>query len=142
MSDRCEPPEELRGVHGRHWCKDHMSRVLLCFWVVAPSGARWEGVISPEQAFAAGRRYLAPVTPPAEVDALRAEASEWCQKVQLFEDRIHKLSAELAAAREVEQCARDFVAWVTAPANEFTDPENMLVCGEWHGLCAAIKDTP
>lgn len=152
VSDRCEPPAHLRGVDGEHHIYYHpVGTIVRGNPVVARWGARYQGwwadhleLRGYDAAMVAsmGWRYLAPVVPPAEVDALRAEVSEWCQKVQLFEDRIHKLSAELAAAREVEQCARDFVAWVTAPANEFTDPENMLVCGEWHGLCAAIKDTP
>lgn len=84
MSDRCEPPEGLRGVHGWHWCKDHMARELLCFWVFAPSGARWDGGISPDKAFAAGWRYLAPVATPAEVNALRAELAAVREALDTF----------------------------------------------------------
>jgi len=96
MSDRCEPPEELRGVDGWHWVQnaDWPATVNRWVWDAHEGIGFWHPHISEHT------RYLAPVVPPAEVDALRAEASEWCQKAQLFEDRIHKLSAELATVRE------------------------------------------
>jgi hypothetical protein len=39
------------------------------------------------------------------------------------------------AAPDLEQRVREFIYWVTH--NEFTDPENMLVCAEWSNLCEA-----
>lgn len=96
MSARCEPPEELRGVDGWHWLHDDCP----VFWIADQGEWDWgNDEFRPPDDMPAGYRYLAPVTPHHEVDALRAEASEWCQKVQLCEDRIHKLRAELAAAR-------------------------------------------
>ena len=105
MSARCEPPEELRGVDGWHW----LTHPKWGEWPTRYSASCHAGVWPIWQcpdsnwttpaAHREGWRYLATVATPAEVDALRAEASEWCQKVQLCEDRIHKLRAELAAAR-------------------------------------------
>ena len=39
------------------------------------------------------------------------------------------------ASGEIAQRVREFIHWVTH--NEFTDPENMLVCAEWSNLCEA-----
>ena len=106
MSDRCEPPEELRGVDGWHWLHhpgwgEWPARYSApCHAGVWPIWQCPDSNWTTPAAHREGWRYLAPVTPPAEVDALRAEASEWCQKAQLFEDRITRLRAELAAARE------------------------------------------
>lgn len=41
-------------------------------------------------------------------------------------------------AIELERTARAFLFWVTH--NEFTDPENMLVCAEWSNLCGALGE--
>ena len=107
MNNRCEPPEELRGVDGWHW----LTHPKWGEWPTRYSASCHAGVWPIWQcpdsnwttpaAHREGWRYLATVATPAEVDALQAEASEWCQKAQLFEDRIHKLRAELAAAREL-----------------------------------------
>jgi len=81
MTDRCEPPEELRGVDGWHWvkcCDD--GKQFIARWSAAPhSGleplwARYGESATPAWAAAHwGWRYIAPVTPPAEAEALRAE---------------------------------------------------------------------
>ena len=111
MNNRCEPPEELRGVDGWHW----LTHPKWGEWPTRYSASCHAGVWPIWQcpdsnwttpaAHREGWRYLATVATPAEVDALQAEASEWCQKAQLFEDRIHKLRAELAAAREALRAA-------------------------------------
>lgn len=73
MSDRCEPPEELRGVDGWHWVQADADRLHPAKWSVHDewwdlihiSGSAWEiGQL--------GYRYVAPVATPAEVKALRA----------------------------------------------------------------------
>lgn len=108
MSDRCEPPEELRGVDGWHWVQEPVNTLVLARWHraespgVEPLWTSTHHVYSGTPRYAAREwnwRYVAPVMQPDEADVLRGEANEWCQKVQLFEDRIHKLRAELAAAR-------------------------------------------
>lgn len=120
---RCEPPEELRGVDGWHWVQHVRANTpALVQWqrhVRKPEiwGWTWlseDGWKTAEEFSTYGWRYLAPVATPAEVDALRA----------------------------IESTTRDFVAWTISPANGFTDPENMLVCAEWHNLRAALEDKP
>ena len=78
MSDRCEPPEEFRGQDGWHWVD--ADRPLICQWLCADEYQRdemWKmpsaNLYSPESAYRRGYRYLAPVTPPAEVERLRAD---------------------------------------------------------------------
>lgn len=81
---RCEPPEELRGVDGWHWVETPDGRHRFCHrWWKARGEWGWATL---DERSARASRYLAPVTHPAEVEALRAEISEWCQKAQLFED--------------------------------------------------------
>lgn len=106
MSDRCEPPEELRGVDGWHWVE--APAIQMCFvrrWWRARGQWCWADM---DERTLRSFRYLAPVATPAEVDALRAEASEWCQKAQLFEDRFHNLRAEISRLRfvlaDIEMC--------------------------------------
>lgn len=70
--ERCEPPEELRGVDGWHW--------------LMPSDGEpgdetpWEwcdGCWIATHPLPPGWRYLSPVATPAEVEALRAERNRW-----------------------------------------------------------------
>ena len=79
MSDRCEPPPELRGVDGWHWVQLSRSE--------EPTIARWKascawwnasglGTVSAESAGNFGYIYISPVATPAEVEALRAERDE------------------------------------------------------------------
>lgn len=160
MSDRCEPPEELRGVDGWHWVE--APAIQMCFvlrWWRARGQWCWADM---DERTLRSFRYLAPVATPAEVEALRArverleaacsktndevcqklgkvlnypwlmddqanfpgatevdgvcvgdhvaesiaaeaaaqidklrvEASEWCQSVQLLQDRVHRQKGE------------------------------------------------
>lgn len=68
MSDRCEPPEELRGVDGWHWLTEH-NPVL---WIADRQEWEWgeDDWVTPDAAYRYGYRYLAPVTTPAIVRAL------------------------------------------------------------------------
>lgn len=88
MSDapRCEPPEELRGVDGWHW--------LTLFGHTKPAPYLWQpdgpglwcGIekygCTATWAYERGHRYIAPVTPPAEVEALRARVAELAELVR------------------------------------------------------------
>jgi hypothetical protein len=80
MTARCEPPEELRGVDGYDLLADNRGEeeirkrrrsdhAGMYGW---NTGTGW---ISYDTATAIGWRYLAPVTPPAEVAALRSALS-------------------------------------------------------------------
>lgn len=78
MADRCEPPEGLRYLDGWHWV--FADRPVVCQWLPADDYTRTAGwkmpsanFYNPITAYNRGYRYLAPVTPPAEVAALRAE---------------------------------------------------------------------
>ena len=68
MSDRCEPPEHLRWVDGWHWLNDCPVR-----WRADQQEWEWneDEWVPPKVAYYAGYRYIAPVSTPAEVDALR-----------------------------------------------------------------------
>ena len=69
---RCEPPPELRGVDGWHWVQSTFGDPVIRRWLAGPHSA-WRHLSmpsTPELAYQAGYRYLAPVTPPATVAAL------------------------------------------------------------------------
>lgn len=78
MTDRCEPPEHLRGVDGWHWLErlsDGVKSVAEWgkddWW----SFPHFDG-LSPEYVARLGWRYLAPVTPPSTVAALEAKCAQ------------------------------------------------------------------
>lgn len=86
MSDRCEPPEHLRGVDGWHWVQPPVGNPHLARWHAAerldvePLWTSTHHVYSGTPRYAVrewGWRYVAPVTPPATVAAL-VEALEEC----------------------------------------------------------------
>jgi hypothetical protein len=103
MSERCEPPEGWRYRFGVHWIVRRVEgrgdlTPILMEWEIHGGVGEWR---YSEICAEAGWRYLSPVATPAEVAALRrerdearAEASEWCQKVQLFEDVAHRRKNE------------------------------------------------
>lgn len=89
MTDRCEPPAELRGVEGYHWLQHGDAKPAIHAWYpdrhttypkyYAPGN--WQiGVndLSAAQAHAWGWRYCHPVSPhdPAAVAALVTAAQE------------------------------------------------------------------
>ena len=73
--ERCEPPPELRDVDGWHWVKCGDDDPEVVRWQHDGGGIWCMGTGSPRPAYAysLGWRYLAPVSTPAEVDALRAD---------------------------------------------------------------------
>jgi hypothetical protein len=76
MSERCEPPPELRRVDGWHWLTRGEAKPFAEHWQPDRAGqdSEWGlGYFSPSAAHAAGYRYMAPVASPEEVAALRAE---------------------------------------------------------------------
>jgi len=95
MTDRCEPPEHLRGVDGWHWVRcGYDGRSFIARWSAAPhSGleplwARYGESATPVWAAAHWDwRYLAPVATPEEVEALRAERDEAWK----FQGEAHRL---------------------------------------------------
>jgi hypothetical protein len=99
VSEKCEPPEELRGMDGWHWCA--------LFGHTEPAPERWIAerqmwwdlgatYAAPSIAAAAGYRYLCPVLTPAEADALRAERDDWQQAAQVEADRVNAIRARVA----------------------------------------------
>ena len=81
MTDRCEPPEELRGVDGWHWVQLPFVAVPTPIaWMRNPDNQEREWRMPSSPAFVSGEsktaqtwRYLSPVLTPAEADALRAD---------------------------------------------------------------------
>lgn len=61
MTDRCEPPPELRDRAGWHWVRSPIGALILRFW--GQNWNRWFGEMSD------GWRYVAPVMTPDEVAA-------------------------------------------------------------------------
>ncbi len=66
MSEKCEPPEELRGVDGWHWVQWNNDAPECALWI---GGFSWEH----EDFGDRGWRYISPILTPTESDALRAE---------------------------------------------------------------------
>jgi hypothetical protein len=95
MSDRCEPPEHLRGVDGDHWlsCAD---TPITAYWYA--DVARWTirrlDRIDPEAM--PGWRYHSPVATPAEVEALRREAAKF--EASWFDAVAERVAAEADVA--------------------------------------------
>ena len=80
MSERCEPPPELRDRDGWHWVQGAYS-VGPMLWINFSVGF-WQtdgelDQLSPERAHHMGLVYLAPVTPPATVAALVEALEGW-----------------------------------------------------------------
>lgn len=80
MTEKCEPPPELRGVDGWHWVANSAGKEVPIRWNAGVSGWWDDPVpIGPEYAHRDGYRYLAPCPPPATVAAL-VEALEAAQE--------------------------------------------------------------
>lgn len=77
MTDRCEPPEELRGRDGWHWVKMPDDAEQCWEWDAEEKGW-WEpgGSMAMDLYVKGGWRYVAPVTPPAVVAALAEALAE------------------------------------------------------------------
>lgn len=83
MSERCEPPLELRGKDGWHWVDStRWVQPDILRWRLNSDNQEYEWLlssgafVSSESETANAWRYLAPVTPSATVAAL-VEALEW-----------------------------------------------------------------
>lgn len=151
MTDRCEPPPEWRDRDGWHELSVP-ERFHTVHWRWHGGARAWHDTrlgsrgmfIEPADAGHAGWRYIAPVIPHAEVEALRARVEYLGGECNSMNNDIGQLERDNAALRarvaELEKHGRAFVAWTNA--NGFTDPENMLVCAEWHNLCAALEPKP
>ena len=95
MTDRCEPPEELRGVDGWHWVQhESVETPTIATWEMSEwwpeTGGAWRigsHLYMPQPAHKQGWRYLAPVTPPAEVEALRATVAQLREALEQIADR-------------------------------------------------------
>lgn len=74
-TQRCEPPEHLRGVDGWHWVQWPEGPPQLLRWRYVPKMEAHGWTLNTHSttadgATSAGWRYLAPVTPPCTVAAL------------------------------------------------------------------------
>lgn len=85
MTGRCEPPEHLRGVDGWHWVQwpEGPPQVLQWRYIMKIGEYGWalrDYATTATGATKAGWRYIAPVSTPSEVAALRAERDDWRRK--------------------------------------------------------------
>lgn len=73
MSNRCEPPEELRGQDGWHWIADDQG-LEVSQWI-ADADAWWyiDYFKSPEKMTGWGFSYFCPVPTPDQISAQDAE---------------------------------------------------------------------
>lgn len=104
MTDRCEPPEELRGVDGDHWLQRGGDKPEILRWQheglwlnVPPAYA----ASRPEHAAYLGYRYLCPVLTPAEADALRQEVATAKENAAMY----FRVGSEEMAAMTAERDA-------------------------------------
>ena len=84
MSDRCEPPEHMRGVDGWHWVRWHEyppGDEFIAYWDTDNAGGAWDAETAWLNDAVSGRKYIyiAPVTRPNVVAAL-VEALEQITK--------------------------------------------------------------
>lgn len=73
MTERCEPPEELRGVDGWHWLMPPSEEPEVGYWNAGSVRWLFSGVEDsyPSDAMPDDRyRYIAPVASPGDVAAL------------------------------------------------------------------------
>ncbi len=117
MTDRCEPPIELRGVDGRHWVRQDDGPPFLAAWEHPgwwpESGGAWRSnrhVKVPTAAYKQGWRYDSPVATPVEVAALRAERdrleASWFDAIAeraTAEARVAELEAALQTIERLDQ---------------------------------------
>ena len=97
MTDRCEPPPELRGVDGWYWVCGRSGLTMPAHWYASPRDGiepLWRNLFTQQTgtpAWAAAEwewRYIAPVATPAEVDALRAERDAAISAFDLLTARV------------------------------------------------------
>ena len=123
---RCEPPEKLRGVDGWHWVKhESVEAPTMATWEMPEwwpeTGGAWRigsHLYMPQPAHKKGWRYLAPVTPPAEVDALR-------------EERAAMEFARDTFARELDTCAVERATLRATVAQLREALERIAIHGGW-----------
>ena len=108
MTDRCEPPPELRGVDGWHWLDlAGFTRPAPYHWIAGHQGWEELGLKRPaDYIYCDGYRYLAPVTPPATVAALveALEAAVECglvPKSSATEGGAMRFSRQVAVADQI-----------------------------------------
>lgn len=110
MSDRCEPPPELRGQDGWHWIETPDGDATLGLW---GRGLQcWAVVGATELWFSkpleiGNWHYLAPVTPPDVVARLRVDLARLVEAAHIVSREFYQqhplileLSAALAAMKE------------------------------------------
>jgi hypothetical protein len=107
MTDRCEPPEHLRGVDGWHWVARTKTHHAIIRWHRGAWVAASEELIGPARAAQSGWRYLAPVAPPDLVRELVEALEEARNELCVYEDAATgehynntKINAALARAKE------------------------------------------
>ena len=95
MTERCEPPEGLRGQAGWYWLE--VGDVQYCHrWWRARGEWGW-ATLDPRSA--ASMRYVAPVATPAEVAEQRLELLDAFDRIADMEDKMRIAEEASAAAR-------------------------------------------
>ena len=111
---RCEPPGHLRDSDGEHFVCGRNGLPFVALWHAAPHAGiepLWHNAARTSTgtpAWAAkewGWRYLAPVTPPATVEAL-VDALEGLMRWHLNEEAIRRMGLHPAPAKAAYEAAR------------------------------------
>ena len=104
--ERCEPPPELRGVDGWHWVEaPAIKQLFIRRWWRARGKWCWADM---DDRTLRSFHYLTPVTPPAEVEAIRAELNRCetaCFDVQADNITLRAEVARLTAANDWQPIA-------------------------------------
>ena len=98
MTNRCEPPEHLRGRYQLCWLGRNDERITV-HWVPGWDGGWVSDCRTPREMGRAGWRYIAPVVTPEEVAALRAEVMRAGAECSDMGNEIARLRAEVASLR-------------------------------------------
>ena len=98
MTDRCEPPPELRDRDGWHWVEAPHGKNKPWFWWADAEG--WEThTPNPIDAGKRGWRYVSPALIPAEAAALRAERDALREEKAELVEELETVLRQRQAAR-------------------------------------------
>ncbi len=99
MTDRCEPPPELRGVDGWHWVEaPSIKMIFVRRWWRARGEWCWADM---DERTLRSFRYHSPVATPAEVAALRTERDAAVENAAMY----FRVGSEELAAMTAERNA-------------------------------------
>ena len=110
MTDRCEPPPELRGEDGWHWVEYPSGYQMAARWWLERTVWRWMGMSSYDASLL---RYITPVATPVEFKAIVDMAGR-------FGAEVEALGAEVERLRDALEWVRLLELMMRVPGREIT----------------------